>query len=113
MSIGVDYVVAFASITAICLAPLIVGLSFLLLPKCCTCCGEGPLRDTKNSGYATVGSSLDAENLDEEDSLPGFQDEPELSGSDLETIRKLSLYRDNLERDEDESGSFNSDEGKV
>ena len=66
------------------------------MPKVCVCCAFASAGSKNRSGYATVGSDLYA-NENDDDSDDGAAD---LDGSDLETIRKLSLYRDELEKEE-------------
>lgn len=85
------------------------------MPKVCGCCDcvSPGSKSTKRAGYATVGSDLYVDDTDNEDG-GSSAGEGELDGSDLETIRKLSLYRDELEKEDiDDDVSVNSEEGVV
>lgn len=88
-----------------------MGLSFVVLPKVCACCdcASAGSNSKKRSGYATVGSDVYADDPDDEDGGGSSGDEGELDGSDLETIRKLSLYQDELEKEDLDDGEKSVD----
>ena len=76
------------------------------MPKVFVCCDCAPGGSNNRGGYATVGSNLYADERDDDSSVG----DGDLDGSDLETIRKLSLYRDELEKEEADDESVKSED---
>ena len=104
VGMSAEWVAVLGSVVVVCLAPLLVGMCFVVMPKVfswldCYAAGAGPgrIRGGKK-GYTPVAARGGGGFHDDEDEE---DEEAELDQGDLRALEMLESYRDKLEKEDD------------